>query len=121
MDVTLDLKFAIYCPYTYCLYINKHSNPPLSIINRTASMISNRISEKSCDKHLEKTAPDYNISLKNSGFIEYVTYIPSPSKRQTRKRKIIWFNLPYSANAKIDVGKIFMRLVDKHFPRHHKF
>ena len=37
------------------------------------------------------------------------------------KRQIIWFNSPYSANVKTNVGKIFMRLFDKHFPRHHKY
>ena len=47
-------------------------------------MISNRISENSSDKnHLDKAAPDYNIALKNSGFDQNVTYIASPSKRQT--------------------------------------
>ena len=31
-------------------------------------MISNRISENSCDKnHFDKAAPDYNIALRNSG------------------------------------------------------
>ena len=46
------------------------------------------------------------------------------SKRQTRKKKIIWFNPKQckreNPNVKTNVGKIFMRLVDKHFPRHHK-
>ena len=85
-------------------------------------MISNPISENSCDKnHFDKAAPDYNIALKNSRFNENVTYIPSPFKRQTRKRQIIWFNPPYSANVKTNVGKIFTRVVDKHFPCHHKY
>ena len=85
-------------------------------------MISNRISQNSCDKnHFHKGAPDYNTALKNSGFNENVTYITSPSKCQTCKRQIIWFNPSYSANVKTNVGKIFMRLVDKHFPPHHKY
>ena len=126
LDVTFGLKSANHCPYrkpnNELLYINKHSNPPPSIINQIPSMLSNRISENSCDKnHFDKTTPDYNIALKNSGFNENITYIPIPSKRQSRKRKIIWFNPLYSANAKINVGKIFMRLVDKYFPRHHKY
>ena len=38
-------------------------------------MISNRISQNSCDKnHFDKVAPDYNIALKNSRFNENVTY-----------------------------------------------
>ena len=84
-------------------------------------MISNRISYNSCDKnHFYKAAPDYNIALKNSPFNENVTYIPSPFKRQTCMRQIIWFNPPYSGNVKTNVGKILLRLVHKHFPRHHK-
>ena len=42
-------------------------------------------------------------------------------KRQAGKRQIIWFNPPYSANVKTKVGKIVMRLVEKHFPHHHKY
>ena len=85
-------------------------------------MIGNQISENSCDKnHFDKAAPDNNIALKNSAFNNNVTYIPSQSKRQTRKRQIIWFNPPYSANVKTNVGKLFMRLADKHFPRHCKY
>ena len=85
-------------------------------------MISNRISENSSNKnHFDKAAPDYNIALKNSGFNESITCISSHSKRQTRKRQIIWFNPPYSANIETNVGNIFMRLAYKHFLRHHKY
>ena len=85
-------------------------------------MISNRNSQNSYDKnHFDKAAPNYDIALKNSVFNENVTNIPSPFKRQTRKRQIILFNPPYSSNVKTNVGKIFMRLVDKHFPHHHKY
>ena len=63
------------------MYINKHSNQPSSIFNQIPSMISNRISENSCDKnHFDKAAPDYNIALQNSGFTENITHIPSSSK-----------------------------------------
>ena len=85
-------------------------------------MISDRIPENPSGKnHFDRATSDYNIALKNSEFNENVTYISSPSKRQTRKRQIIWFNPPYSANVKTNVGKIFMRLINKHFPRHHKY
>ena len=52
-------------------------------------MISDRISENSCDNNHDKPAPDYNIALKNRGFSYNITYIPSQSKRQSRKRQII--------------------------------
>ena len=37
-----------------------------------------------------------------------------------RHRKIIWFNQPFSQSVKTNIGKIFRRLVRKHFPRNHK-
>ena len=41
--------------------------------------------------------------------------------KKKRKRNIIWYNPPYSANVKINIGKIFFKLLNKHFPRGHKF
>ena len=47
-------------------------------MNQIPSKISNQISEKCCNKnHFDKAAPDCNIALKNSGFNNNVTYIPS--------------------------------------------
>ena len=95
LDVTFDLKSVTYYlyrkPNNELLYTNKHSNHLQSIINQILSMISNRISQNSCDRnHVDKAASRYNIALKNSGFNENVTYIPRPFKRQTGKRQIIW-------------------------------
>ena len=85
-------------------------------------MISNPISENSCDENnFDKAAPDYNIALKNSGFNDNVTYNSSQSKRQTRKRQILWFNALYSGNVKTKAGKIFIKLFAKHFLCHHKY
>ena len=94
------------------LIIFIEQNVRICSCNIISNRISNRNSENSCYKnHFNKAAPDYNIALKNSGFNENVTYIPSPFKRRTRKRQIISFNPPYSAYVKTNVGKIFVRLV----------
>ena len=83
-------------------------------------MISNLFSENSCNKnHSERAAPDYKITLKNSGFNDNVTYIPSQSKLQTPRRQIISFNSPYSANVKTKLGKILMNSF--HFPYRHDY
>ena len=37
-----------------------------------------------------------------------------------RKKQIVWFNSPYSKNVTPEVGKFFLRLIDKHFPPQHK-
>ena len=38
-----------------------------------------------------------------------------------RKRKIIWFNPPYSKNVLTKVRNQFLKPINKHFPRHYKF
>ena len=37
------------------------------------------------------------------------------------KRKIIWFNSQYSKNISKQVGNQFLKLINKYFPRNHKF
>ena len=39
---------------------------------------------------------------------------------KNRKRNIIWFNPPFNKNVVSNVGKNFLKLIDKHFPKHHK-
>ena len=34
---------------------------------------------------------------------------------------MIWFNPPFNANVNTNFGKLLKRLIDKPFPRHHKF
>ena len=43
------------------------------------------------------------------------------NNKNKRKRKIIWFNPPYSKNVSTNVGKFFLNLIEKHFPNHHKY
>ena len=126
MDVTFDLKSGSYYPYrtqnNEILYIHKQSKHPPSILKQIATMISKRVSDISCDSDLfNKASPDYNTALKKSGFNENIKYSSSQPKQRNRKRQIIGFNSLYNVNVKTNVGKLFMRLIDKHFPRYHKF
>ena len=43
------------------------------------------------------------------------------SADKNRKRGIIWFNPPYSKSVSSNVGKCFLKLIEKHLPKHHKF
>ena len=36
--------------------------------------------------------------------------------RRKRNRKIIWFNPPFNLNVSTNVAKIFLNLIEKHFP-----
>ena len=40
--------------------------------------------------------------------------------RKARSRKVTWYNPPWDNNAKGSLGKKFLQLVDKHFPKNHE-
>ena len=40
---------------------------------------------------------------------------------RNRRRNTIWFNPPYTATVKTNIGKEFFRLLNKHFPKHSLF
>ena len=45
---------------------------------------------------------------------------PTDPKKRNRKRNIIWFNRPFNKNIKTNIGKTFLKLIDKHSPRSSK-
>ena len=70
---------------------------------------------------INKAAPDYSNARKKNGFNKNIKFTPRPRKRRKHSRNILWFNLSFSSNVKTNIGKIFLRLLDKHFPKHHKY
>ena len=44
-----------------------------------------------------------------------------PSTRRNRNRIIIWFHPPFRRNVKTNIGKLFLKLVRKNFPKKQKF
>ena len=126
LDVTFDLDNNVYKPFrkenNKPLYINKHSNHPPSILKQLPKSIEKRISETSSNKDIfDESIKPYKDALKESGFSEALNYIaPTTNKKQkNRKRKIIWFNPPFSRSVKSNIGRIFLRLLSKYFPRNH--
>ena len=75
---------------------------------------------------LKKSIKSYSDALHESNFKETLQFvIPAPrnnNENQKRKRKwnILWFNPPYSENIKTNIGKMFLQLLLKHFPKHHQ-
>ena len=128
LDVTLDLRAGTYQPYRkpndHPLYINTSSNHPPNIIRQVPSNIGKRISEISSSEEIfDRAASYYNNALKASGYKEKVRYETKTTTNHTnakRKRKIIWFNPPFSMNVKTNIAKNFLQLIDKHFPPEHK-
>ena len=125
LDVTLDLNSGTFKPYTkpnsQPLYVHVESNHPPKIIERIPNMIDDHISgiSLSSKKIFDRAAPFYKDALQQSGHKEklvYTSHQPNNTKRK-RKRKIMWFNPPYSANVKTNVAKKFIKIVEKKFPK----
>ena len=86
-------------------------------------MINKSLSNISCDNNeFEKHKETYAQALAKSGYKQSLSYskITNKNKNKCRKRKIIWFNPPFSLNVKSKIGKLLLDLVDKHFPKKSK-
>ena len=129
LDVTLDLELGVYRPYTKPnhnpLYVHKQSNHPPSILENIPKGINKRLSSISANEDIfNQAAPVYQESLKKSGYNFKLKFDPeagqaNPQKSKNRKRKITWFNPPYSISATTKIGAQFLALVDRSFPREH--
>ena len=104
-------------------YVNTHSNHPPNIIKRIPDMISDRTSNISSNKEVfDRFSKFYNDALDKSGYKKKITFNKIPkSTNRPRQRKTIWFNPPYSLNVKTNVAKKFLKIVDKNFPKKHRF
>ena len=120
----MDLNSGIFKPYMKPndspLYINKKSNHPPSIIKNIPAAVNRRLSNISANENVFKAAiPPYQNALKNSGYDFEMKYDPIPNnnnKKHSRKRRVTWFNPPYSTNVSTNIGAKFLRTIDTCFP-----
>ena len=107
--LTLNLTTGKYQPYNKPdnnpLYINMLSNHPPNIIKNLPGNVSKRINNLSPDETTFNKSKDlYNSALGKSGFEHKITFqkqqnTPTVTNNtKNRKRKIIWFNPPFSLN-----------------------
>ena len=70
-------------------------------------------------RHLKKIKVSYESALKNSGFKTSLSYVKDiiKKKQRLRKKKVFYYNPPFSNCVKTDIGKEFLKLVSKHFPK----
>ena len=134
LDVTLNLTNGTYYPYrkpnNETVYINTKSNHPPSILKSLPAAINRRISDISCNEEVfNRNKQHYEDAPKRSGhnvtlrYADNSDHANSSTQRthRSRKRNIIWFNPPFSKNVKTNVGKIFLGLIKKHFPKDHRY
>ena len=127
--MTLNLNDGTHKPYhkpdTTLQYIHKESNHPSNIIKQIPLIVEKRLSSLSSnEKIFKEAAPDYEAALNKSGFKHKLSYRQENETTDTRgrrNRKCIWFNPPFNKAVSTNIAKKFLDLIDKHFPRGHKF
>ena len=73
-------------------------------------------------KYFKNSKDFYEQRLQQCGYNEKLNYTEEDNKnKKSRKRNILWFNPPYIKSVKTNVGKLFLRLINKHFPPTHKY
>jgi len=125
LDVTLDLNNKVHMPYTKpgnkLQYVNKRSNHPPSILRNIPMAINRRLSDLSSNAEIfQRAAPPYQEALKNSEYdfeLAYSMKMPQANMNRQRKRKIIWFNPPYSKDVANSIGKQFFSILKSEFPQ----
>ena len=105
--------------------MHRESNHPPNITKQLPLSIEARLRSLSSSKEIfDESAPPYQEALNRSGYNHILKYddVPAVKKHQrgNRQRNIIWFNPPYSKSVKTNVGKYFLKLLEKHFPKRHK-
>ena len=124
LDVTFNLNDGTYRPFhkpnEETPYIHVESNHPLQIIKKIPRSIKKRLSRLSSTKDIfEKSKDYYEQRLRQCGFNEKLNYTEENNEinKKPRKHNIIWFNSPYSKSVKSNIGKLCLRLINKHFLR----
>ncbi|XP_061775427.1 uncharacterized protein LOC133564911 [Nerophis ophidion] len=68
----------------------------------------------------DQATPPYQKALDESGYNFTLTYEPTPGNQPKKSRKrnnIIWYNPPFSKDVSTNIGRKFLTLIDKHFPK----
>ena len=126
LDVTFNLENNTYRPYKKpidkIIYTDVSSNHPPQIKKQLTKIISDRLSRNSSNVDIfNKTKLEYEEALKKCGHTTKLTYNPhnheQSNARRKRQCKIIWFKPPFNLDVSTNVAKIFLNLIEKHFPR----
>ena len=131
LDVTFDLPTRKFWPFrkpnSDPLYVNAKSNHPPTVIKQLPAGITRRLASLSCnEEEFRKAKPAYEEALRSAGHkdvhMEYEENEEAQGRaRRRRTRDVIWFNPPYNQNVTTDIAKQTLKLLDKHFPKHHRY
>ena len=121
LDVLLDLKTGQHRPFrkenNITRYIDCSSNHPPSVIRALPGMINKRITLLSSSAEIfNQEIGHYRSALEAAGYKNLdskLIYNPISKKRQ-RRRCITWFNPPWNSESKLNIGDVFLNLVDRY-------
>ena len=127
LNVTMDLNSGHFKTFTKegnkLAYVSKDSNHPPSIIRNLPKGINRILSDTNSTEELfEASAPPYQAALEAAGYNHKLSYQPRVEeesmgrRRRNRKRRITWFNPPFSLNCTTNIPKAFMAIIAECFP-----
>ena len=128
LDVVMDLKDKSTKPFiksnANTRYVSKLSNHPKNVTDNIPEAVNKRLCDISSSRVMfEQEVQHYQEALRQAGYSDQLGFKEARSeedhtsqRRKNRRRKVIWFNPPYSENVSTKVGKIFLQLIKKHFP-----
>ena len=129
LDVTLDLYNKSFRPFRKPndepLYVNKNSNHPNTVTKHIPKSINARLSSISSNEvEFNRDRDTYHKALSDSGYTETLEFAQNRQTnskgRKLRKRHILWYNPPYNSSVRTDLGRKFLGLIEKHFPKDHR-
>ena len=105
-------------------YVHQQSNHPPALLKNIPLNINKRLTSISSSKEVfdESIAP-YQKALTESGYDHKLTYNPpqekAPKNKRKRTRNITWYNPPFNSNVRTNLGRKFLHIPGKCFPKNH--
>ena len=128
LDVTLNLYDEAYHsfhkPNEETTDIHAESDHPPQVIKKISRSIEKGSSRlPSTKEKFEILKENYKQRLRQCGYNKKLNCTEENNEinPKSRKRSIFWFNPPYSKSVKINIGQLFLCLINKHFPPKHKY
>ena len=93
-------------------------NHPPNTIKQLPKMINTRLNSISSNEVVFKeAAPIYQAALDKSGYKYKLRFERQRPKNRQRKRVVTWYNPPFNTACTTNLGREFLKLLDKHFPQ----
>ena len=111
-------------PYNKLSYVHQQSNHPPALLKNIPLNINKRLISISSSKEVfDKSIAPYQKALTESGYDHKLTCNPPQEKALKNKRKwtknITWYNPPFNSNVRTNLGRKFLHITGKCFPKNH--